>query len=243
MLESKSSAKSGDPTQLALEMRLRPGAGFGNFISGENGETVARLRAFGAGETDPGTPWALYIAGPASVGKSHLLEALCRQAATVDASCAYLSLRERDSFEPELLEGWENYDLVCVDAVEQLGGDTCWERALFRLYNRLDQAGGRMALAGRNTPRGMSIDLADLQSRLSAALVLPLKPLDELGRLRALKLRAHERGLEVNDEVGLFILRRIRQDMASLMGVLERLDGAAMTAQRRLTIPFVRELI
>ncbi len=243
MPESNPDPRSGDPTQLVLEMRLRPGASFVNFVTGENCETVARVRNFGDGKADLGAPWSLYVAGPASSGKSHLLEALCRQMAVDELSCAYLSLAERNSFDPGLLEGWENYDLVCVDGVEQLAGDARWERALFRLYNRVEQAGGKLALAGRNTPRGASIVLADLQSRLTSALVLPLRPLDERGRLQALKLRAQERGLEVNDEVGLFILRRIRQDMASLMGVLEQLDGAAMAAQRRLTIPFVRGLI
>jgi DnaA family protein len=142
-----------------------------------------------------------------------------------------------------VLEGWGQLDLVCIDGLDQVVGDRQWEQALFALYNELDALGGRLAVAAQYPPQHLSFTLPDLASRLCSSLVLPLVVLDETGRCEALKVRAHERGLHVNDEVAHFILRRIRQDMFSLMSVLEILDEAAITAQRRLTVPFVREVL
>ena len=38
-------------------------------------------------------------------------------------------------------------------------------------------------------------------------------------------------------------MRRLPRDMASLCGWLERLDHASLAAQRRLTVPFVRDVL
>jgi DnaA family protein len=45
------------------------------------------------------------------------------------------------------------------------------------------------------------------------------------------------------DDTAQFLLSRSRRDMASLYGVLDRLDDEALRAQRRLTIPFVKGVL
>ncbi|WP_455365563.1 HdaA/DnaA family protein [Kaarinaea lacus] len=51
------------------------------------------------------------------------------------------------------------------------------------------------------------------------------------------------RGLELSDDVGQFLLRRYSRDLVELFALLERLDHASLSEQRRLTIPFLREHI
>jgi len=58
-----------------------------------------------------------------------------------------------------------------------------------------------------------------------------------------LQLRAGHRGLDLPDETAQFLLNRSRRDMASLYKLLDTLDDEALRAQRRLTIPFVRDVI
>ena len=55
--------------------------------------------------------------------------------------------------------------------------------------------------------------------------------------------RARARGLDLSDEVGVYLLRRCPRDTHALFALLERLDKASLAAQRRLTIPFVRDLL
>ena len=70
--------------------------------------------------------------------------------------------------------------------------------------------------------------------------MLRLQVLDDAEQTAALKLRAELRGLELNDEVLQYLLRRLPRDMTALCEFLDKLDHAALVAQRRLTIPFVK---
>ncbi|MOA27048.1 DnaA regulatory inactivator Hda [compost metagenome] len=56
-------------------------------------------------------------------------------------------------------------------------------------------------------------------------------------------MRASRRGLHLTDEVGRFILTRGSRSMNSLFDLLEQLDHASLQAQRKLTIPFLKETL
>ena len=67
-----------------------------------------------------------------------------------------------------------------------------------------------------------------------------LQPLDDGERKEVLRENARQRGLELRPEVADFILSRHRRDLHALVSLIERLDEAALAAQRALTLPFVR---
>jgi len=111
------------------------------------------------------------------------------------------------------------------------------------LYNRVRDAGGRLVVAGEAGPAGSGFDLVDLASRLAWGPVFHLQELDDAGKRQALFRRAAARGVEMPDEVANYLISRCPRDMGSLFRLLDRLDEASLSAQRRLTIPFVRALI
>ena len=237
-----------NPVQLTLRMRLRPAASFDNFVVGANGAALqaahdllnspVRAGLPGAG----GAAWAVCFLGPSGCGKTHLLEALCRAATEASLRCAYVPLASGD-MNPRALAGLGHLDLVCVDDVDAVVRDPQWQRVLFDLYNQLEDSGGRLAFASHRPPVQLPTGLPDLHSRLCAALALSLTALDDQGRQIALKLHARGRGLDVSDEVSAYVVNRIRQDMPSMMAVLDRLDEAAMVARKRLSLPLVREVL
>jgi DnaA family protein len=59
----------------------------------------------------------------------------------------------------------------------------------------------------------------------------------------ALQFQAAKRGIELPDEVAGFLLRHSARDMHSLSRLLTKLEQASMAAQRRLTIPFARQVL
>ena len=73
--------------------------------------------------------------------------------------------------------------------------------------------------------------------------MLTLQTLDDAEQIAALQLRATQRGVELPDEVAQFLARRLPRDMTSLCAFLDELDEASLSAQRRLTIPFVRAVL
>ncbi|MVW75300.1 DnaA regulatory inactivator Hda [Pseudomonas xionganensis] len=230
------------PIQLPLGVRLRDDATFANYYPGANAAAlgyVERLCEADAGWTES----LIYLWGGAGVGRSHLLQAACLRFEQRGEQAVYLPLAELADYGPELLDNLEQCELVCLDDLQAVAGRADWEEALFHLFNRLRDAGRRLLLAADTAPRELPIQLADLQSRLTLALVFQLLSLSDEDKLRALQLRASRRGLQLSDEVGRFILTRGERSMSALFELLERLDQASLQAQRKLTIPFLKETL
>lgn len=221
--------------QLTLRIGLRDSATFANFLAGDNTAPLHLLQQ--------GSEPFIYLWGAMGSGRSHLLQAACHAETACGGSPAYLPLAELARVGVELLDGLEQMSLVCLDDLQAVVGDPVWEEGLFHLYNRVRDVGGRLLAAADASPAALGVQLADLRSRLGWGPVFQLRALDDAGKLAALQLRARARGMELSEEVGTYLLRRGPRDMHALFELLERLDQASLAAQRRLTIPFVRELI
>lgn len=225
--------------QLALRVQLRDSSLFASYHGADNQPVVDALQALPL----RGPPACVFLHGARSVGKTHLLQALCALNSARDEPSAYLPLRELRRMGPEVLQGHGQLPCVCIDDLEAVAGQAEWERALFALHQQLEEQQGHLVIAGAAPPVASGIRLRDLASRLGGGLVLTVRALDDAGRIAALQLRAHLRGCELPHETAQYLLRRLPRDMAELCDFLDRLDGASLAAQRRLTVPFVREVL
>ena len=225
--------------QLPLRLQLKASARFGNFIAGPNAELIGQLRQVASGQGEA----FFFCWGSAGSGKTHLLQASCHQATAQGRSVAYVSLRDAAGLSPALLEGWEQFDLVCVDDVDVIAGDPDWEEALFHLYNRMRESGSTLIVSAAAAPAQLRIGLPDLLSRLGWGVVYQLKALDDTQRMQALQLRARQKGCEMPDETASYLLRRLPRDMPALFDLLDQLDEASLAAQRKLTVPFVKSVL
>jgi DnaA family protein len=223
-------------SQLVLPLRLADHAVFASFLNDGNETLVATLTGLASGESGQGC----WIWGARSTGKTHLLQAVCDRAG--DRS-AYVPLDMLADAGPGILEGLANRDLVCIDDIQQVVGRQDWEIALFNLFNDLQDTGGQLIAAAGAAPREAGIELADLESRMSRLPVFHIRSLDDAQRVAALQLRANHRGLELPDETAAYMIKRSRRDMSSLYELLDKLDLEALRAKRRLTIPFVRDVM
>lgn len=226
------------PDQLPLGVSLRHQRSFSNFVTGRNAAAVAWLRDLLTRRAGG----VVYLWGGGGCGKSHLLEACCGDASMHGRPVAYLPLGG-PQVDPDMLNGLAGTQLLCIDDVDIVAGDSAWEEALFHLYNQAEQASCPVVLAASVAPRTSPWRLPDLASRLTAAVVWRLRELDDNERRRALQLHARERGFELSDEVVTFVMKRLRRDMVSLSAFLERLDRSSLAAQRRITVPFVKALL
>jgi len=221
--------------QLPLRIGIRDSATFGNFLPAANVQAVHALKS----QSEP----FIYLWGGTGSGKSHLLQAACHAVTEGGGSAVYLPLRELSAMSPELLEGMEQMQLVCVDEVECIAGSTVWERALFHLYNRLRDSGSHLVVAGETSPTALGLGLADLVSRLGWGPVYQLHALSDAEKAEALRMRAAQRGMDMPQEVATYLLNRAPRDMHALFALLDELDEVSLAAQRKLTIPFVRQII
>ena len=230
------------PTQLSLDMRLRDDGTFANYYPGANAVALGYVEHACEAE-DQWMDGVLYIWGRAGVGRSHLLQAACLRVEERGGRALYVPLTETADYGPHLLDNVEDCDLLCLDDIQAVVGQAHWEEALFHAFNRLRDAGKQLLITADAAPRELPIYLPDLQSRLSLALVFQLHELSDDDKLRALQLRASRRGLQLPDDVGRFILSRSERSMTVLFDTLEQLDRASLQAQRKLTIPFLKEAL
>ena len=212
-------------SQLALPLRLADHAVFASFLASGNETLLATLRSLAAGGEGVGC----WFWGASATGKTHLLQAVCEEAG--DES-SYIPLSLLSDTSPEVLDGLANRALICIDDIHLVAGKSEWEHALFVLYNQVLTTGGRLIIAANAAPRSAGFELADLESRLGQLPIFQVWPLGDDETRQALQLRAAQRGLDLPDDTAQFLLSRSRRDMASLYGVLDRLDDEALRAQR-----------
>jgi len=223
--------------QLPLAMRLREPATFETFQPGANLEPLRHLELMADGQ--PGSAW---IWGPRGSGRSHLLQAVCARAAGATRS-ACLSMPELRASGAAALLGWSGFGALCLDDLDAVVGDAAFERALFSLFLDAQERAAVLVVAAASAPAALPWWLADIGSRFGGSTVFQIRPLEDEDQLPALRARAAARGLELPEETARYLQRRMPRDMASLCDVLDALDVAAMTAQRRITVPFIREVL
>jgi DnaA family protein len=223
--------------QLPLGIRLQDRAVFASFLPGPNRHALAHARALASG-TAGGAAW---LSGAAGTGKTHLLQAAC--AAAGAGRAGYLPLAQLAALGSGILEGLRELECLCLDDVHAVAGNAAWERELFALFCALEERGGRLLAAASSPPALLVWALPDLRSRFAASAVFQLRALQEAEQREALKLRAQVRGLELPEETARYLQRRFPRDMRTLYTLLDTLDEAALIAQRRLTVPFIRSVL
>lgn len=224
--------------QLPLGVRLPDRAVFASFLPARNGEVVEHLRQV----ADAGIAGTSWLCGPQGAGKTHLLQAVCAQASS-RMSAGYVPLRELGKLGVGVLDGLRQLECLCLDDLDEVAGQLQWERELFGLWREIEESGGRLVTAAQSPPALLQWALPDMGSRFAASAVFQLRVLDEAEQQAALQLRARLRGLELPEETSRWLQRRYPRDMRRLYELLDTLDEAGLVAQRRLTVPFIREVL
>lgn len=224
--------------QMPLALRFPPDQRFDMFHARDPG-VVGALRA---AASEPAGD-RLYVAGPRGAGKTHLLLAACAEAEESGHRPAYVPVGALAGRLREALEALHRNDLVALDGLDAIAGDREAEVALFDFHNRAHDAGACLVYAARGWPGELGIELPDLRSRLVQCVRIGLPALDDDGRAEVLRLRAMRRGLHVDEAAIEWLLRRTGRDLSSLTTLLDRIDRAALAAQRRVTVPFLRKIL
>jgi DnaA family protein len=224
--------------QLPLALRWPAHQRFETFVSGDNGATLALVRA--AAQGDPA--W-VFLAGPGGSGKSHLLLAACAQASAQRRNAQYLSLAKLGGDRALDIRALGGSDLLTLDDVGAIAGDAPAEHALFDLYNRCKMEKSTLLFSALAPPAQLGFGLPDLISRLTSCTQALLKPLDDAARREAVRQRAQARGLLLDDAVLDWLFTHAPRDLGSLTALLEHIDREALAAQRRVTLPFLRKLL
>lgn len=224
--------------QIPLQLTPMRDSRFENFVEGPNGTVVKALQQMA---DEPGTN--IFLSGGEGSGKTHLLNALCVEIRERQGRAFYLALKRLPKDAIASLQGLENLDLVCVDDLHLIAGDSAWEEALFHCFNRIREANGRLLVSSRERLSALSLGLPDLASRLAWGLRLQLLPLEDHDKLAVINLHCNALGLKLPEDVQKYLLKHHDRSMAALIHIVENLQQAALIHKRRITIPLAREVL
>ncbi len=234
-----------DSPQLALSVQLPDDETFESFRSEVNQGVISQLAHFVEQKElkEVNQPKSFYLFGLSGVGKSHLLHASSAYAAQLGKTSVCLSCAELKKLPVDVLEGLEQIDLICLDDVHLIANNKLWQQAIFDLYNRVIEQNNCLLISGEQSASQLGLSLPDLVSRLTWGLTEQVKPLDDVEKVLVLQYRASQRGLMLSDDAAKFLLNRLSREMAYLLNSLDTLDKASIREQRKITIPFIKEVL
>lgn len=234
MVKSERGHLADQALQLPLQLGLKDEATFDNFLLRE------ALAPLVDSMTRPGSEPLQFIHGGADEGKSHLLQGLCH----ANQGALYLPLEALHTAPPEeVFQNLESSALLALDDLEVIAGRGDWEEALFHLINRARAVQCPVWVAARRPPNDLSIQLADLQSRLAGGVTWAIKPASDSDKQAILRFRAGRRGLLLSEPVAQYLCARDGRALSQLMDSLNTLDKASLQLQRPLTVPLIRDVM
>lgn len=232
-------AKTITHTQLALSLEPTNESSFEHFCWGDHHLLKQQLLSL---ESLPSETAFFYLWGSEGVGKSHLLQAACMGYS--QQSAVYLPLKTLLSWGPEILIGQEHQSLITIDDIDAIAGHAPFEEALFHLINTVKQSPEKkVILASRFPPNASPIILPDLRSRLHWGLSYHLSPLNDLQKIETMQHYAHKRGFALPTHVAKYLIEHFNRNMHNLIDLLRTLDKASLAAQRKITLPFVKQIL
>lgn len=229
--------------QLPLKINLRDDASFETFVTEQ--EAIALTLSQLQQHDQAQYAGCYYFYGDSGVGKTHLLQAACRFYTQKQRQSVYFPMANSAlPLIPDVLQGLEVTDLICLDDVDQILSDASWERALANLIAKSRVQGHRVLLAGNTPLADWKLSSDSLRQELFSITPIPLSALQAPRELvLALQRHALYKGFELPLEVGNFLIKRFSHDLQELLAVLGLLEQATLAEKRRLTLPFVKDVL
>lgn len=188
------------------------------------------------------SPSAMLLTAPSGAGKTHLLLSLAAAAAP-GVTVSYLPLSQFGPDAAMMVNAQPVSDAVLIDDLQQAEHDPDLQLALFALHNRQRDAGAGLIYAGRGDPHDWPQALPDLVSRLGQCTRFNIPLMNEDQRRHWFARQAERLGLVLEAAALDYVFRRVGRDMHSLTQLLQQLNHASLVQQRKVTVPFLRQVL
>lgn len=227
---------------------------FDNFVVG-NSNKFAYHAALMVAEF-PGDKYnPLFIYGGTGLGKTHLLYAIkdyaekmtpnikvkyVQTSTFIDEFIATITLkRDKASFDQKYISN----KIVLFDDIQALGATDATQGKFFDIFNLLYESNNHIVLSSDRPPSDIP-QLADrIRSRFEGGLQIDITPPDLETRLAILHLKAREEHVEIPDDALIFIASKVKDNIRSLEGLLNRVVASARLYGTRIDLAMVQDVL
>jgi chromosomal replication initiator protein len=196
----------------------------------------------------------LFVHGNCGVGKTHLLQGLCKRFSELHPTRRWMYLTGEE-FTNEFLTALRHnkidsfrrkvrdLDLLAIDDVHFLGGKKATQEEFLHTFNAIEAAGRQVVLASDEHPK-MIIEFGEsLINRFVSGMVVRIDPPNYATRcdiLRAMSLRGR---LNLSEEVITWVARRVTQNVRELEGAITRITAQTSFTGRTIDVAMAQEAL
>lgn len=176
----------------------------------------------------------LFIWGNSGLGKTHLLNSIASEIKKNTPERNILSTHG-EAITNELIEcikkgkmndfhdKYRTVDVLLVDDVQFIAGKVQTEEEFFHTFNSLYNAGKQIVLTSDRPPKDMPTLADRLRTRFEWGLIADIQPPDLETRMAIINRKAESMGLNIPNDVVLFVAEKIKSNIRQLEGAVKKI--------------------
>lgn len=187
-------------------------------------------------------PKEFLVMGGAGSGKSYLTQAYLNDASSMGIKSGFIPLQAIIETSITSLEGYENFELVVIDGLENLSQRKTWQTIIFNFLNHAHQTNCKTILTASRALSELDF-FPDLHSRITRMEMESLMELQHDQLFDAITFVSESYDISISDKEVEYLLTRYHRDMGSIMNAIHSLDKLSASQKRKITVPLVKEFL
>jgi chromosomal replication initiator protein len=226
---------------------------FDSFVVGA-GNQLAHAASVAVAEQISRAYNPFFIYGGVGLGKTHLLHAIGHHVLDRDGMVrvAYVSSEKftndlinaiRFDATTEFRNRYRSVDVLLIDDIQFIAGKERTQEEFFHTFNDLYNASKQIVLTSDSIPKEIPSLEERLRSRFEWGLIADIQAPDLETKAAILRKKAQAEGVQIPDEVSLFIATNVKSNVRELEGYLVRIVAYASLTNQDITLDLAREVL
>ncbi|OFI05401.1 chromosomal replication initiator protein DnaA [Clostridium acetireducens DSM 10703] len=236
-----------------MSTMLNPKYTFNSFVIG-NSNRFAHAASLAVAESPAKAYNPLFIYGGVGLGKTHLMHAIGHYILDNNPQCKVVYVSS-EKFTNELINSikddknvnfrnkYRNVDVLLIDDIQFIAGKERTQEEFFHTFNALYEANKQIILSSDRPPKEIPTLEDRLRSRFEWGLIADIQPPDFETRMAILKKKADVEGLNIPNEVLVYIATKIKSNIRELEGALIRIIAFSSLTNKEISIDLASEAL